>query len=96
MIWLVRTEDGRAFVELAVVLALLESPIPVESYTEDETYQTVTHRCVKMVCSDPYEDRVELTQFVEIKHMNALEEHARRTNRNLQAAIDDILRSLPG
>lgn len=96
MIWLVRTEDGRAFVELAVVLALLESPIPIESYTEDETYQTVTHRCVKMVCSDPYEDRVELTQFIEIKHMDALEEHARRTNRNLQAAIDDILRSLPG
>ena len=95
MTWLLR-KDGRAFVDLDLVLELLESPEPLEAYTEDETFLTVTRNCVKVTCYEPYEDADTEVHFIEIKHLRTLEEHAGRTHHLLQEAIKKILRALPG
>ena len=95
LVWLLRNADGRVLVELGVVLELLRSDTPIEAYTDDETFLTVKYECTKVLCCDPYDDREELLDFIEIKHVKTLEGHAGRTNSKLQEALDKILRSLP-
>ena len=91
LVWLLRNADGKVFVELALMLELLSSPEPLEAYTDDKTFLTVTQEVDKF-----QEDSIdELLDFIEIKHVRTLEEHAGRTNSKLQAAIDKILRSVP-
>ena len=92
MVWLLRNSDGKVFVELALVLQLLSSPEPLEAYTDDKTFLTVKHEVDKFLTPDSEEENLD---FIEIKHLKALEGHAGRTNSKLQAAIDKILRSLP-
>ena len=91
LVWLLRNADGKVFVELALMLELLSSPEPLEAYTDDKTFLTVTQEVDKF-----QEDSLDvLLDFIEIKHVRTLEEHAGRTNSKLQAAIDKILRSVP-
>ena len=91
LVWLLRRADGKVFVELALVLELLSSGVPLEAYTDDKTFLTVTQEVDKF-----QEDSLDvLLDFIEIKHVRTLEGHAGRTNSKLQAAIDKILRSVP-
>lgn len=78
------------------MIELLAGPFPVEAYTDDDAFLTVTYNCTKMVCSDPYQDEVRDVVFLEIKHVETLQGHAHGTNQKLQEAIDAILRSVPG
>ena len=89
LVWLLRP-DGKAFVDLALVLSLLESPQPLEAYTKDNSFLTIQYTYPKPPSWDDFKG-----DFIEIKHLTLLEEHAKRTNSNLQKAINTILRSLP-
>ena len=95
MFWLLRRADGRVFVELGLVLELLGSDEPLEAYADDETFLTVRYECCRILCFDPYKDKEETLDFIEVKHLQTLEGHAGKTNSKLQAAIDKILRSVP-
>ena len=90
LVWLLRRSDGRVFVDLELVLQQLDSQEPLEAYTEDKSFLTIQHEYPQ----PPDWDMV-LGDFIEIKHVETLEEHSGKTNSKLRAALDKILRSVP-
>ena len=94
LVWLLRN-DGRVFVELGLVLRQLNSPEPLEAYTNDKTFLTVQYEYTNVIGTDPYQDEELLGDFIEIKHIETLEEHSGKPNGKLRAALDTILRSVP-
>ena len=90
LVWLLRRSDGRVFVELELVLQQLDSQEPLEAYTNDKSFLTIQHEYPQ----PPDWDMV-LGDFIEIKHVETLEEQSGKANSNLRAALDKILRSVP-
>ena len=90
LVWLLRNSDGRVFVELELVLQLLGSAEPLEAYTNDESFLTLQYQYPQ-----PPDWEMVNGHFIEIKHVESLEEHSGKANSKLRAALDVILRSVP-
>ena len=90
LVWLLRRSDGRVFVDLELVLQQLDSQEPLEAYTNDKSFLTIQHEYPQ----PPDWDMV-LGDFIEIKHVEKLEEQSGKANSKLRAALDVILRSVP-
>jgi hypothetical protein len=90
LVWLLRHRDGRVFVDLEFMLQQLDSQEPLEAYRDDNSYRTVQYEYP----APPDWDLVN-GDFIEIKHVETLEEHSGPANSNLRAALDTILRSVP-